>query len=274
VINQLEKESASVILPLEFYDGASIIFRKTTVIINPYKGNLEFHYPDSVENRYFLGVSIPSHKEGECRILNKVYKLYLSNQSGPAGKESNGNIPFEPGDIITVEGLQYQFSSVSVSGDTLHLKYIGHTSRPEGFTENFYVPEVKARTIDLEEFKLSQLKGKYVLLDFWGTWCDPCIKLIPSLKGLHDKFKGEEFVMVSVANDNNIEKVKTFVRDHGMDWINVYQNERGDPADADFLKKMKISVYPITILIDPDGKIISRGKGIEDIEKVLNEKLR
>ncbi|HEY6902032.1 MAG TPA: TlpA disulfide reductase family protein [Puia sp.] len=297
VLTQKEEELAtghptSVVLPFEFYDGKAVIERPAKIIINPYKRGLQVTLLDSIENRFFLASSIPSYKEGRCMLLNKPYNVYLCNQyrsqdyssansrlllspeSEPPAMEIQGNIPFEQDDIINIEGNQYRFSSVSLFGDTITLKYIGYNQRPEGFLENMYVPGFKARTIYGEDFDLSRFRDKYILLDFWGTWCVPCIKSLPEIKALHEKFKDKNFVLVSVANDRDIDKVKMFVEKNEMSWVNVFQDEMAGHHDSELLKKLKISQYPTMILIDPNGKIVCRDKGIAYIEDVLTGKLK
>ena len=110
------------------------------------------------------------------------------------------------------------------------------------------------------DFDLSALKGKYVLFDFWGSWCVPCIKLLPTLVKEHEQYKGKNIVFVSVARDynGNQNKCRDIVNKLGMNWINLWDSmDTIDPKGI--TTAYKVGDYPTFILIDPYGRVIERG---------------
>ena len=110
-------------------------------------------------------------------------------------------------------------------------------------------PAFTLKDIDGKEFSLSSLKGKYVVLDFWGSWCGWCIKGFPEMKKAYEKHKAKvEFVGID-CNDTE-EKWKEAVADNQLPWIHV-RNE-GDP---DVSTMYAIQGYPTKIIVDPEGKI-------------------
>lgn len=117
--------------------------------------------------------------------------------------------------------------------------------------------------VDEEEYSLSMFKGKVVLLDFWGTWCRPCIEAIPKLKRLYSKYKNSDFEIISVANDNNVEKWKSVVAKQGMEWFNLI-DENGKVS-----KRYKIKAYPTMMLIDKKGNLLQKDANIYSIEEYL-----
>ena len=131
------------------------------------------------------------------------------------------------------------------------------------------MPAVKANTVDGFVFDLNNYKRKYVLVDFWGTWCVPCVQAMPGILALNEKFKDKSFVMVSVADDNDPGIVKEFNEHLKMNWINVFQPKGGTDDERSFINRFKISEYPTLVLVDSDGKIISRGKPIGEVESIL-----
>jgi len=132
--------------------------------------------------------------------------------------------------------------------------------------------------IDNTQFSLKAQKGKYVLIDFWGSWCVPCIKLIPSLVEEHNKYKNKDIVFVSVCRDynGNMDKCRKIAKESGMNWVNLWDSQ--DKTDQnDITALYNVGVYPTAILIGPDGKILERGDGSDGylkckarLEKVLN----
>lgn len=105
---------------------------------------------------------------------------------------------------------------------------------------------------DLQDkpFSLSSLKGKYAVLDFWGTWCGWCIKGFPEMKSYYDKYKTKvEFVGIDCGDTK--EEWKTGVNKYQLPWINVYNGK-----DSKITNEYAIEGYPTKIIIDPQGDII------------------
>jgi len=176
------------------------------------------------------------------------------------------------GDVFNVKGNDYLIDSISDWGDKLFIKYIGNNKRPVGVSEGFYLPKFDAKYIDNTVFNLKKYSGKYILLDFWGTWCVPCIKLIPELKQLNSEFSDKNLKLISVAYDENSEKVMDFVVKENMNWEHLFVSSKQNDKNS-LINKLKINKYPTTILISPDGKIIGRDLEIDNLRELLIEKL-
>ncbi|MCR8669318.1 TlpA family protein disulfide reductase [Aestuariibaculum sp. M13] len=103
---------------------------------------------------------------------------------------------------------------------------------------------------------LEDLKGSYVYIDVWATWCAPCKDQIPFLKKAEEIFhdKNIQFVSISVDQSKDYEKLKRVVNDLKLKGIQLYAN--GEWKDNDFMKAYRISSIPRFILIGPDGKIV------------------
>lgn len=108
-------------------------------------------------------------------------------------------------------------------------------------------------------FTLSSLKGKYVVVDFWGSWCINCIKGFPKMKEYYQKHRGR-LEIVSVDCNDSEARWKAAVQKHGMPWVNVY-NPRGD---GDLTKKLGITAFPTKLLVDPEGKVVKTFVGEDD----------
>ena len=105
------------------------------------------------------------------------------------------------------------------------------------------------------EVSLSALRGKYVLLDFWGTWCQACMKELPDMKRFHKKHR-EELVIISVDCHDEERAWKEIVEDYKLKWTQVR-----DTKEKSLAEKYGVSVFPTKFLIDPDGKILFRLNG-------------
>ncbi|MFD2147124.1 TlpA family protein disulfide reductase [Mucilaginibacter antarcticus] len=131
-----------------------------------------------------------------------------------------------------------------------------------GQTPLFVFDDVNNKPIALKDI----LKGNYVYIDIWATWCGPCIAEIPSLKKMEEKYhdKPIKFVSISIDADKDKEKWKSFVKDKQLGGIQVYAGR-----NSDFVTKYNVPFIPRFILLDPNGKIVS-----EDAERPSNPKLQ
>ena len=111
-------------------------------------------------------------------------------------------------------------------------------------------PNFTLNDINGKPLSLASLKGKYVLLDFWGSWCIWCIRGIPKMKEYYKKYDGKFEILGIDCNDTEA-KWKEAVKKYELPWLHVY-NPRGSKVLADY----GIQGFPTKILIGPDGKIV------------------
>jgi thiol-disulfide isomerase/thioredoxin len=128
-------------------------------------------------------------------------------------------------------------------------------------------PEVSLSLLDGGALDLSSLRGKVVLLDFWATWCVPCIAEIPMFNQLNKEYKSKGFELVAVSLDEEgAEKVKPFLKRHPMSYTQAL-------GDADLAERFDVadSSLPVALIIDKQGRIRSRHVGITKREVFESE---
>ena len=104
------------------------------------------------------------------------------------------------------------------------------------------------------KMKLSDLRGKVVLLDFWASWCAPCRRENPALVELYKKYKNDGFTVMSVSLDTDKEKWKSAIIADKLTWSNHVSDLGG--WNSKIAKVYKVNTVPYTVLIDKDGRII------------------
>ena len=110
---------------------------------------------------------------------------------------------------------------------------------------------------DAGEATLADYRGKYVLLNFWATWCAPCRKEMPQLSELQTEFGGDDFEVLTIATGRNSPTgIKKFFEEIQVDNLPRHQDPRQKLAG-----QMGIFGLPITVLIDPEGREVARLRG-------------
>jgi peroxiredoxin len=125
-------------------------------------------------------------------------------------------------------------------------------------------PSFKEVSIDGDTLSLDDFKGRFVFIDFWGTWCGPCIDEIPFVKKLAEHFDKNDLQVIGLAKDE-IENLEEFVIKKKL----PYPNAVADKAIEDYC----VTAFPTTFLIDPEGIIIASGLRGENLIELVEKKI-
>ena len=213
-------------------------------------------------------------------ILEKIAtKTDDRNLAGLAWYAITENLQKEAGDVgpkqaeelnkrteMIYEKLAKDYADVSMGRGT-----IGDTIKAALFElQNLSVgkvaPEVLCLNIDGDkQDKLSNYKGKVVVLDIWATWCGPCKAMIPHEREMNEKLKGKPFAFISISGDDTKETLTSFLEKEKMPWVHWFADRKG------ILKDWNIRFYPTMYILDHKGVIRAKGLRGEELEKKVNE---
>lgn len=133
-------------------------------------------------------------------------------------------------------------------------------------------PDIVIPALEGPDHRLSEFRGKVVLLDFWGTWCGQCTYQLPELRAIHQAYGADpHFVMMSLSVDDERAQVERAVREHGLTWMH---GVLGKKEDAWQTKLFMVTSYPSYWLIGPDGKVLAHGWQIAGIRPFVEKALR
>lgn len=141
--------------------------------------------------------------------------------------------------------------------------FVGCTPR-----NNDLAPEIETQLVDGTPFKLSGLRGSYVVLDFWGSWCGPCLADAPKLVALYEKFGGR-VVFVSIAFEKNDKRWQQTSERLGFSWKHQIVEISPVLLGSEIARDYGVSDIPAKFIVTPEGKLIS-GMNFEQMEEYLN----
>lgn len=145
-------------------------------------------------------------------------------------------------------------------------------ARPQAPNPNLNkVLDLKFTAVDGREVDLASLRGKVVLIDFWATWCGPCVRELPNVLKAYEKLHSKGFEIVGISLDSDKSKLEAFVKDKGMPWPQFFD---GKGWKNELSTRFDIHAIPAMWLVDKDGRLASttvRGRLEAEVEKYLKK---
>lgn len=216
--------------------------------------------------------SIKSLRAEYDRLGNGVYDVLRQgmrqNITKPVGvmlfkQYSRKNTMEENQRLIAQIPAEYQ-TDETVMAISRRVKYALATANGKPFTD-FTMQTPEGKEVKLADFAG---KGKYVLVDFWASWCGPCRRSMPELIEFYNKNKGKGLEIVGVSFDNNEQSWQKAIKTLGLPWKQMSDLKGWNSLAAQIYD---IRAIPNTLLIDPKGNIVGKGMAHDEIEALLDK---
>ena len=173
-------------------------------------------------------------------------------------------------DFATYDALAQRFEKENPNSP--HAKsLIGRVARIKGVSVGALAPDITLSDTTGAPVALSSLRGKYVLLDFWASWCGPCRAENPNVVRMYNKFRDKGFAIYSVSLDQAKANWTKAIRNDNLTWTHVSDLKFWQSAAA---QQYGIQAIPATFLLDKDGKIIAKNLRGDALEQKLDEILK
>ena len=134
-------------------------------------------------------------------------------------------------------------------------------------------PDVNGKPVSLSSV-VNDPNNRYILVDFWATWCSGCVEAMPQLKEIYSKYHGKGLEIYGLSVDANHKNWETYLSENQLPWINVCEGSGGRKENSKVRQDYALRGYPTTLLIDcQNGEVIARGE-LEEIDAMLAELLQ
>lgn len=245
-------------------------------------GQAEGAVPDQEANAAFDAL----FKSAEKRLMNAGPRLnqvrgevigelvefadeYRGSVAAAVAMRNAGNLAevlgeFDRAEKLYRQGLEHRPPRQVYSGIANSVAHV--IARPGRQIRDF-----TATTLDGDTVSPESLEGQVYLLDFWATWCGPCIEELPHLRRAYKVWKDQGFEVVSISLDSDKEELTDFIEKNDMTWTHVYDEDR--PADNRLGDVFGVYGIPHTILVGQDGTIIGGGYRGHELDEALEKAL-
>jgi len=277
ILNDLIANSTSV--AVESFNGVKVIPENTNCLLSLSS--------NSTRDKIDVTVSIPQFRyakisyEGEnfyvCSFYNWNNKSIYICKARPYFRSLSKDFEIKPNQIATFGNTYFKYEPISQNLDRIKLisgfsnsdkkvlnakPIVKETPRPLVSDQvGMLAPEIKGINVqDGNLLSLTSLRGKYVFLDFWATWCGPCVAELPNIRKVYDTFSSDQLVILGICDDDYKGKIKAFLKDKQVAWATIIKS-----ASTTKTNGYIITGWPTSYLIGPDGKIITTNLRGDDL---------
>ncbi|MET3875822.1 TlpA disulfide reductase family protein [Chitinophaga sp. OAE865] len=248
-------------------------------VYNSYKTKIE--YPLLMKKRIIYKVIDSLSKLNDTIEITQLEKKYL----GPYNRKSEDNLYRFIEENPTNYGALYELSEISdlINIDSTRKYYLKfseelkntslgkmlkyrlfeytkliHLKKP---MPNFSMPDTAGIIINT-----SELRGKYILIDFWASWCGPCIDEMPKLKKIDSLYSSKGLQILGISMDTDGKLWREFIKKNKIAWLNLSDLQGSNNKAA---RLLNVESIPSTFLLDPEGNILFKNAPLSEIERFL-----
>lgn len=244
------------------YRNGKIIDLKSRLLILENDGRLLRNFPQHAEAT-LDNVKLRICSQGFLSVDFDPASITTADESSATPEVVNEK------EFIKINNTTYQNLGVDIDQGVLLLKKVPSDTLIYSSQVGFRARPFSGKEFTTQEtVSLDMYKGKYLYLEFWGSWCGPCVKEIPNMKKAYESIDRSKIEFLGIAQDK-AEPLRKLLDNQQIGWKQILCEEENGVIDD-----YNIQGYPTSFLIDPDGKIVAKNLRGENLIEVLNSYLK
>jgi thiol-disulfide isomerase/thioredoxin len=197
--------------------------------------------------------------------------FYLSSSTEKTPHLRVNSMPYRLGDTVKLSDRQYVLEANQGFFDSITIKEIAGNKLEKGYNVG-EIADFGGLTLDNKIISVLDFNGSYTIVDFWGTWCKPCIEQLPNLSQMAKDSKFRNHIkFVSILYDSEARKplAKKLLKQYDILWPQIFERNEY-VSESSLIKSMRVNSFPFYILISPSGKILLRTENLENLKKYID----
>ncbi len=231
-----------------------------------------------------LAYTFPQYAIAQLKVKDQVHNIMVSNASRPDYNntsltlvDENNSIlkgfsePVREGDLLSIgrlfDKVKYRNLGVNIYHEVLKSKEENAKSLDYGLQTGYRFQPFKTKLFNSEVLISSQdYKGKYLFVDFWGTWCGPCVAEIPELQSIYKGIDKQQVEFIGIAGNQAPDLLEKFLKKRPLAWPQIISDNENR-----LIETYNISSFPTNVLVGPDGRVVARNLHGKALERKLAE---
>ncbi|WP_421775140.1 TlpA family protein disulfide reductase [Gracilimonas sp.] len=195
-----------------------------------------------------------THQEAITKL--ESLKDYVTNPDGKSAILTTLVRVYKRDPDTHQKALKYAQDLVNINESEWYVEFgLGAIYEMESLGVGQAAPNFMTTTFYGDDFDLADHKGKYIILDFWATWCGPCMPEIPVIKSLRESYSEDDLAIVSIALEEKSDKYENFLDEKGMAWPQILQEKRWEDEIPSLYN---VHGIPQKYIIGPNGNIVAK----------------
>ncbi|TDB69054.1 TlpA disulfide reductase family protein [Arundinibacter roseus] len=252
---------------MEYY--AQLIDMNQAMVSKVNKWNDEYAKANEKKDTKKIQEIQTNFQQAEAEHVTKIKNLIPEMGTSLVAIFAANNLLNPQRDLADMEAVAQRFAQENPSPKIVQA-YIGYIKRIKGVAVGDEAPDFTLNSPEGQQVSLSSLRGKYVLLDFWASWCGPCRMENPNVVKMYAKYKDKGFAIYGVSLDKDMNAWTAAIKKDGLTWTHGSDLKYWSSAVAQLYG---VNAIPATYLLDKDGKVIAKNLRGPSLENKLAELL-